>query len=350
MLRRLVLAAFIGAASLTSVTDARAADANVRPECGDWMIFVKSFAGDTANPRDWEAQDKKAKELAFGLINEIRSKYRLPAYYYPRGLNKRKAELERVRQAKAAIIARQEAFAKQMGMPIDSPRTGVRMIRVKVHHSVLIGGWDTQEEARQALAGIRKLDPPSDRFMDGWLPPEVVQAKSISRDTLQLINPFKMAFVSANPTGSAGGPDDPYAKLNDPIIKRLNDGSDYSILDCPKSWTLMVKPYYAPTTVQTRGGLASVVETVTGKKKDYLTAAAEQANEVAKFLRSMKPTPYPAYVMHTQYASFVTVGAFDSPNAPELQRAQRALAGLKLGAAEQLIPNPLPMPVPFRKH
>ena len=84
---------------------------------------------------------------------------------------------------------------------------------------------------------------------------------------------------------------------------------------------------------------------------------------MAKAIRSMKgpngqPLNLEAFVLHTRYASIVTIGQFDSPDDPALQATRRLLIGMKGNVSEDqgglrpatnaptLFDNILPMPIP----
>lgn len=336
-------------------------DPTIRPDSGDWAIFVKAYSGDSG------------RVMAFDLINEIRSKYKLPAYYYNKGAEERDQERERVQRLRREIVARQAAFAQQMGMEIDSPAPRVRTIRIEEQHAVLIGGFDTMDEARKYLDYVRKQPPPDERFMDGWVEPGNVKPGELDSDvTTRRINPFQISFVVPNPALRAQQEETPkiarednqitdsatLKKLNDPVLKNLNDGTENSLLDCPKPWTLMVKFYPAPAVVQASGKESPVMSALGfgSSEKSYLNAVAEQSHKLAELLRAMG---YPAYVLHTQYASIVTIGSYSSPTDPGLRQAQRTIAGLQLRQSDEqgrqtgpvletLAAEPMPMPVPFR--
>ena len=52
-----------------------------------------------------------------------------------------------------------------------------------------------------------------------------------------------------------------------------------------------------------------------------LNANAKQAHEVAEFLHKFG---FPAYVLHTEFTSYVTIGGFDAAGDPKLMQAQQA--------------------------
>jgi hypothetical protein len=80
--------------------------------------------------------------------------------------------------------------------------------------------------------------------------------------------------------------------------------------------------------------------------KDTPDHAAENAHTLAKVLRQLK---LDAYVLHTRFASIVTVGSFESLDDPALRSMQNVLLTQlkpRLDARLELFPQPLPMEVP----
>ena len=86
------------------------------------------------------------------------------------------------------------------------------------------------------------------------------------------------------------------------------------------------------------------------KDGEALDAAAQQAHELAKFLRQ-PALGFTAWVLHTRYSSVVCVGGFDGPGDAECQRLQRQIANLRFQAKNGvdpigLMPTPMPVEVP----
>jgi hypothetical protein len=92
-----------------------------------------------------------------------------------------------------------------------------------------------------------------------------------------------------------------------------------------------------------------------GKKAgEVFDANARQARQVVEFLRKFGVE---AYVLHTEYSSYVTVGAFDSLDDPRLTQMRLWFVGemnnpttnigqMHMKAMVQFNADPLPMPVP----
>ena len=143
------------------------------------------------------------------------------------------------------------------------------------------------------------------------------------------VNPFKTAMVAHNPTIELKKEHD-NPEVASQFLKDMNAEESYNLLKCSKAWTVMVKIYQGPTTMQEPKGPSLTRWLGFGKKDpEYLNASAAQAHQTAEFLRKMRPG-YEAYVLHHRNCSLVCVGQYDTELDPSLLAAQRALAGLQI--------------------
>jgi hypothetical protein len=301
----------------------------VTPAAGPWMICAASYMG------------PDAPELARQLVLEIRSRHNLPAYIFNHGdeeRRKQREEHERLRQL-------------YPGVPIRR-----RIVRVPEQCAVLVGGYPDMESASQALPAIKKLPLPELKLEAGKLAYDTMSVYSPNHEHKATdvkrvpINPFTNAFVTRNPTVPAEPKQVPKF---DPFWKELNADEEYSLLSCPRPWTLVVKEYQGSAIVQPQSGSSNFLKMLGlggNKPGEGLSAAAKQAHELAKVLRD-KRLGFTAYVLHTRTKSIVTVGAFNSPDDPELMRTQRQLASLKFSGPNQkdpigLFASPMLMEVP----
>jgi len=304
-------------------------DILVTPNQGPWMICVAAYMGP-------EAHDM-ARKMVMELSNN--PTYKLPAYVFNRGADERKKEYERVK----AIVEKQHEFLATNNLPANTP------LRVKVRHieeqcAVLVGNYKTPEEAKRALDQIRKVKPP---------PPEI-WAKRIDLATvfrakvdqngkvipgeseLAYVNPFTNAFVAHNPALKVERPAD-WQKEDMEVLRKLNRNEEFSLLQCKKPYTLLVKHFYTPTVLQSQSAGGKFLETIGLGGKSATDNAALNAHNLAGVFRKMQ---LDGFAMHTRYASIVTVGAFDSLEDPTLKSTQELLLNrLK-------IPQVSPIPVP----
>jgi hypothetical protein len=294
-----------------------------------------------------------APQMARQMVLELRNHYKLPAFVFNRGAEERRKEQERVR----AVVEKQREFLKQNNLPLDQP-IRVRTMRIEEQCAVLLGGYASDEAARKALDGIRKLTPPDPRRVKlnigFFLKEDPKQPNKVQDSVGGYLNPFKQAFVVRNPTIRSERPQE-WDQLDIESLKRLNAGESFSLLKCKKPLTLAVKQFQTPTVVQPKSAKGGFLETLgLGKKSgERVDAAAHSAHNLAELLRKAN---LEAYVLHTKYASVVTVGGFDSLEDPNLKSTQNIIATrLKLdpvGAdpalrqSLQLFPQPIPMKVP----
>jgi hypothetical protein len=313
----------------------------VTAQAGPWMICAASYSGPPSRGQ--------AEELA----TEVRGRYNLPAYVFNRTGEERRKEQERV--AKLKEERRQQMV--QAGLPADTP-VHVKTVHIEDQYAVLVGGYRDDVTARKELDRIRKLKPPSDRLSGrAYVPDEK------GRMHEEVINPFLAAFVCHNPAIPVEKPKQDTGP--DPRLKRYNADESFSLLKCGKPWTLAVKVYKGASTIQAQSSSSSVGERMGLMRKtgELLTANGNEAHLVAEVLRTPPKNPrtgqvgasFEAYVLHTEYNSYVTIGAFDSPDDPlaaQTLQAFRVEMGRTGSAVNQLhlkvqfLDPPTPMPVP----
>jgi hypothetical protein len=299
-------------------------DANyqVHPGVGNWVICAASFTGDDA------------PELARQLVSQIRSRWHLPAYVFNRADEERRRQQEEL-----------EAEQRLVQQFIPNAPVRRRTIRVEEQCAVLVGGYPDMESARRTLDQIKRLPVPDLHLNSGRSPLGVIQTVGDdNKPKREFVNPFTTAFVTRNPSI-------PPAQVSkwDPGLEKFNANEEYSLLRCPRQWTLLVKEYAGCQVVQTgmSGGIMKDLWPGSNKPGQALDAAGLQAHELARVLRQLN---FQSYVLHTRTSSFVTIGAFDNLNEPDVKRVSQQLAALqtRLGAGNplQLARQPLPMQVP----
>jgi hypothetical protein len=298
-------------------------DYAVTPEVGPWMICVTYYEG------------KGAPQLAHELITEIRRKHGLPAYVYNRADEERRKHLEERRQQLEQLKRLQEQYPDAK-LPIRAPR-------IEEQCAVLIGGYKDMDAARKALEKIKKLPPPSEKLMH-WgtevRPLENAGPERQAEIRAAPLNPFLTSFVTRNPSL----PQRPSEPTSDPFLKELNAGEDYSLLKCKKPWTMMVAVYHGMATIETKKGRTGFEEWWSKSSGEMLAASGQNAHNLAEAMRKLG---FEAYVLHTRKCSVVTIGSFDRNDDPRMQRLQTELAtNVQLGPRLQLLPQPVPMPVP----
>lgn len=312
----------------------------IGPHAGTWLICAASFTG------------PYAPSLAVQLVEEVRHKHGMPAYIFNH------ANEERLR------LLQEEEAAQRAAEAQGIPRARRRIRRVDEQCAVLVGGprggWQNIDDATAFMKKVRGWDLPQLRLDNGrpayeysvelrapvgrqgspTAPHEVVKHNAI--------NPFQTSFVTHNPTIPAEKPRNKY----DPAWEKFNRHEDYSLLRCPKPWTLAVKEYAGGMMVQPtadKGGFLDKIGLGGLKAGEGITAAGYQAHELASFLQKLGFQPY---VLHTRTSSIVTIGAFSGPDDPEMGKIQDRLARFSFARDGGqpynlgLFARPLPMEVP----
>jgi hypothetical protein len=309
----------------------------VTPAQGPWMIFMTSYTTDRMTP------DVKAKQLANQMVRELRANYQLPAYVFNYGEAERRKEFER---AHKAIEHKKEEMRKN-GLSTDTP-IRVPFTRIDIQCAVLVGGFKDAAAARREMERLRKIQVNEKQL--ARLPSQYelfLIDPRVGKGENAKVNPFLKSHVVPNPTVRQERSAEP-EKLDISVLKRLNAEETYSLLKCPKAWTLAVKQYQLPADIQPKDApKGSLLQKLgwTSKSSERGDAAASHAQQLAQFLRKGK---WESYVLHTKHASIVTVGSYDSPDDPRLARDRQALADIntRLPQEVRLFPNAMPMPVP----
>jgi hypothetical protein len=280
-------------------------DFAITPEAGPWVICVASFTGPES--------PAQARQLA----EQLRTRDRLHAYAFNWGDDARRKEQE-------------EYEAKLRELRKDHPGATLpfKHTRHQDYCAVLVGGYADLDAANAALAKVKKLPPP-EKFAGDL--EYVIQPDEGGKSATQMMaNPFSKSFVTRNPALPPAAQERPKF---DPIWKDLNAGEEYSLLRNPKPYTLLVKEYFGRSEIggSKESAISLWKRLMQVGHKDTLTAAGEQAHELARFL-STPQMGYKAYVLHTRRSSLVTVGEFNGPRDPELLRVQQQLAALRFKA------------------
>jgi hypothetical protein len=305
-------------------------------DAGPWLICAASF------------MNEEGPSLSHQLAEQLRTKHQMAAYVFDRGdAEKREYEAEHRK--------REEAWG--VHLPMRRPRNGYTQ-----SCAVLIGGFQDMDAANAALKMVKTLPPPDLKLSTGQPAFDVEYVKDPNNPDASKaarVNPFTRAFVARNPL--APQPKNEAPKF-DPVWKQLNASESYSLLKNPKPWTLVVKQYSGSVSIQDRKepstGMFDWLTKLGRKPGEGIDAAGFQAHHLAEFLRDKK-IGLDAYVLHMRTSSIVTVGGFDGPNDPELQRAKERLERLSFRADPHsasaagvtgdpigLFANPLPMEVP----
>ena len=242
--------------------------------------------------------------------------------------------LQLQKEMKAKAAAQGTEFI-ETPIPYQLPK-----ISYSTQYAVLVGGFKDMDLARKALDVVRKWSPPKNQqLMD-----QAVIAQQIDRGTERVnvnreeayINPYANAIVVPNPAIRSTNSGQ---QAVDPLLVMFNSEEPLSLLKTRKKYTLMVKGFTIPTTVQPKDVEGSVLGRLFGgdEAQRVLDATAKQARSLAVSLRDpeMKPYPYESYVLHMRTGSIVTVGQYDSIDDPQMVETLRVLIGMTFQVHEK---------------
>jgi hypothetical protein len=253
---------------------------------GPWMIMANSFSGDGA------------QQQAHDLVIELRKKYKLPAYVY-----ERKIELG-------------ETFGRgvnQFGEPMKMKYKRGSEIR---EIAVMVGNFPTIDDpsAQETLRKIKTARPETLELKEGkktnanladwrWLTPRLP-----GNEAKKALGPMGHAFITTNPLL----PKEYFApKGVDHFVVRLNDGLEFSLLNCPGKYSIRVAHFTGAAEIKPEK--VKDIKEGRAQLKSQLGEAAENAHRVATTLRSKG---YEAYEFHDRTSSMVTVGHFETVGTP----------------------------------
>lgn len=258
---------------------------------GPWVILAVTFSGD------------EAAEQANELVQELRSRYKLPAYTYEVALDFSKRTTSR----------RTDQFGQPMRMKY----------RIEQMHeiAVMVGNFASSDDpdAQKVLKKLRQIQPDcldsQKRAKQGKREYRTLAAlREIQNQINQKIDknhkpqgPMRHAMLTTNPLV----PDDYFVpKGIDPLVLKMNAPVKYSLLNCPGRYTCKIATFNGSTLIDQ----AKIKEVLEGKKlESRLEEAAAKAHEMTITLRAKG---YEAYEFHDRYASLVTVGSFDTVGTP----------------------------------
>lgn len=258
---------------------------------GPWMIMVASFQ---PTPKEYRTEGLTPQEAADELVYTLRKKG-IPAYTFSQ-----EDVREPVETADRLNRTQRRSYIAQHGSVC-----------------VLAGNYPTAESrvAQKTLRYVKHFYPKFLRAID----PEVKQAIEQTGSPLRkLVNggvyrvtpgrpgPLSGAFLTLNPLLS---PEDVRRHKHSPLLMKLNSGAEYSLLDNPGEYTLIVASFYGKSVTElTNGKFEQAAKTF--EVTNTLDQAAVQAWELTQALRQMN---IEAWVWHDRYRSVVTVGSFNSP-------------------------------------
>ncbi len=279
-----------------------AAEANayeLRPEHGPWLILASTLSGE-------DAQQK-----AQALCKELKQQLKTDCYILDKTFDHSKmltTQRYETRKLDGSPEARRVRLANQSSEHVYAVLVGNYS---SLEDPSIAGTLETIRTAKPASLAVNAADAKDLTKGDSsnWMVSNLRQhvwARTDRKENL-VKGPMGAAFVTRNPLL----PDDFFqaAKVDDFVVK-LNKNVEYSLLKCPKRFTVRVASFQgnAATTIS-----ATAAEAKTNSVSDKLDYAAERANRLTTALRAKDVE---AYEYHDRYASYVTIGGFDELGNP----------------------------------
>ncbi|MEZ6046567.1 MAG: hypothetical protein R3C11_13540 [Planctomycetaceae bacterium] len=304
-------------------------------EHGPWMIMVAVFS---EPPEERRSEDGLSpQQAADELVYELRSKG-LPAYTFRP--NEAGDKIEAVQRDK------RDQFALQNGFKHLVDETSV---------CVLAGNFDimsSEKEEAKAERTLEKVKGFVPMFLDEETQLEVsaplnpnlssndpkkygvfqkLKNGAVFAKTPGKPKPLSGAFLTVNPLRS---PEELSESKRNKYLADLNSGGEYSLLDNPAKYTLIVATFYGNSKTEALSS-KGVFEGRNANQElgTSLDDAARKAWEFCKALRTASDygydQNYEAYVLHTRYKSYVTIGSFERPDDPKIEELKQ-LMGAKI--------------------
>jgi hypothetical protein len=277
---------------------------------GPWMIMVASFNP----PPDLEkTEGMSPMQAAEELVYELRRKG-IPSYIYEQG-----AEEGTLTTVDRRTQEERKAKTRNWAGGI----------------CVLAGNYASSNDpvAQRTLKYVKTFKPQFLRDVAAEAqtgPGEKIQRSQsggVFHTTPYRPGPLSGAFMTTNPKLTD---EDLALRKRDPFILRLNTGSDYTLMQNPAKYTVVVATFQGHSEIYSEGTEKKVRPISTA-----LGDAAERAWELCTALRHAKSygydRDYEAWVFHDRFSSIVTVGSFDSKDDPRIIPTQN-LFGAKVAA------------------
>lgn len=283
-------------------------------ENGPFMVMAHIFRGDYA------------VEKAHALAIELRREHRMPAYVY----------FLKVAPGGSNIAGIPPTAERDVMAPVLDPEDAARVVD---EAAVLVGNFPTIEDADDFHDKVRHIKPKvlaNHKSPFFWRDGEGLKRAWITTNPLKPAqdlypgrpHPHKVAAPPPGAVVDSAVLRSSYVKRADPFVVEMNEKTPHSIYKCPAPYTLVVADFSgrAMLGVSDRdpGLIAKLKQMV---ETSPLRTAHEDAEKIAEqlakhpTLRSMGVQPY---VYHDRTSSKVTIGAFSTPDDPQVDALRKA--------------------------
>jgi hypothetical protein len=273
---------------------------------GPWLVLATTFRGETA------------REDARALVQELRSRHKLPAYTHEKAFDYR---------------------GEQRGTGFNPDGTPKRMRYAQAAEvlevAVLVGDFASFEDPRgqKALQSVKQMRPEAlggtgakNRLVADFLQANQQHAKAAAAKP-----PMHAAMLIPNPLLPA----DYFTRQEvDEFVLAMNDDVDHSLLNCPGRYTVRVATFTGAGSFDTGAGssgsgsgLVDVNRFVAALKgsgwkdpqlkgMDSESRLVEAADNAHRLTESLRRAGWQAWEFHDRDSSIVCVGAIDQLAVP----------------------------------
>ncbi len=247
---------------------------------GPWMVMVAVFS---APPDEFKTEGLSPEQAAEELVYELRTKG-IPAYSF-----RREQKLETIETLDRLQQVQKKAY------------------KLDTEICVLAGNYESPE-GNNALAK-RTLN-----WMKQYHPQCLEEQGGIFKSTPGQPGMLSGAFLTINPLLD---PDVVKSKQRDPELVRFNSHFEHSLLENPGKYTVTVASFY-PNSI-TQIGTNSTAD----KKLQAKGGFEESTHQARQVMRALRERNIEAYLFHDHKCSIVTVGAFNSPQDPQIDKIRQ---------------------------
>lgn len=285
------LQAQIKRASHTQVADA-GKSYTITKKNGPWMIMVTSLRGDSPE------KAANANKAAHALVLELRKKG-IPAWTH-----EQKGELEE--------ISSYDRNGNPVQRFVASQRNRICVLAGEYASIDLDDSDKTKAKhakiAKDTLEWVQRYNP--EALKDGNFQPTPGRPGPLSR-----------AFLTLNPMFTEEEIQQ-MAFDKDPLLKQLNKGHDFNLMENAGKYTLVVATFQGSSKHVLATGEKAEKEAIFKfdsmlERNISLDKAGQSAWTLVHLLREQG---HEAYVFHERFRSVVTVGSFNDPNDPRVAK------------------------------
>lgn len=274
-------------------TDDETAAYRLTDDDGPWMVMCVTFSGEQSN--------QQAKEL----VNELRKKHKLKAYYHE-------------------VTFDHTKDVQPLGVDRYGNPKKIRYRLDRAHEvAVLVGNFGAVDDPRieKALKKLRKLTPDcmnldkieqegkkDFRALGAWREAEKDMFKQLGLGDSKLKGPLGRAFVTKNPLL----PDEYFVpKGLDKFVAGMNRNLKYSLLKCPGKYSVKIATFSGTVLIK-----QDEVKKVLNRDKPLKETLEEAGEKAHKMTLALREKGVEAYEFHDRYSSIVTVGSFQTVGTP----------------------------------